>query len=454
MIWKHYLSLLSCLLCMQPIGAHLETFASLVAKSELFSKSAPFATYANLIKVIAKNNVDTQQQVARQANDVHPIISPSVVTLIQDYLEHKRKYGSSTEADLYAHMDVSAFFDRLLIKRPLMFMTENDTYMLRDGKQGCGGFEAIGTQSEHAPLLLREYLSYDEMQIAALIGVAVPTYFINNGNRFNRGITSKEGTYQKEGVYTGLVGARFEKPGLMEWQHMIVTPEQNRAENGYGADADPANIKTKLLALWQKFYGERFATYDQVVNDTTGRFYPVNGETYLDSAVYKKRMKMVIEPFLCDANERGKLAGKKVYCHAVGLGLGVWQITSEQARLMLEVYQEILSQRNFAHIADIDFSWFPPEYADNAKQLCVGNNDIALHYSKRNPADILQHDDAEKLLVAMYAWDSNAYPGNEYWAGYLNASGDPAAASCSTIVELQNPLINSNVSFDQVRMYE
>ena len=50
--------------------------------------------------------------------------------------------------------------------------------------------------------------------------------------------------------------------------------------------------------------------------------------------------------------------------------------------------------------------------------------------------------DPGKLLVAQYAWDGNAFPGNEYWLGQLSGSGDPAAAACSTI-----PLIH-NVDFN------
>ena len=41
------------------------------------------------------------------------------------------------------------------------------------------GFEAIGSDHEQAPLLLADYLSYDEIQLSALISVAVPTLFVN-----------------------------------------------------------------------------------------------------------------------------------------------------------------------------------------------------------------------------------------------------------------------------------
>ena len=57
-----------------------------------------------------------------------------------------------------------------------MFMMGAEDHLLRDGyTQGASGFEAIGTNHEQPPLILSDYLSYDEMQIAALLGVSVPT---------------------------------------------------------------------------------------------------------------------------------------------------------------------------------------------------------------------------------------------------------------------------------------
>ncbi len=431
------------------------TFAGLVQASNAFNARTAFPTKNNRIAVIAGANTAKQSTIERQARNTRPLMHKRVKSLMSRFLKYKKAHGSAVEKQLYTSMKPTAFLDRLLTQRPLMFMQANDAYLLRDGQRGSGGFDTIGTAQEKSPLILRDYLSYDEMQIAALLGVSVPTYFINDGDRNNQAQLGKPGTFEEQGIYTGLVGARFERPGLMEWQHMIVTPQQNTAANGYGAHPTKAD---PLLALWAKFYNTTFPTYGEAVKDKMGRFFKIHSNLYLDTHVYKERMRMVIEPFLIDANDRGAKLNKKVYAHIVGLGLGVWQKHKIQEKLMVDVYADALRKHKLPYIADLDFSYF-----DNS-QTCggVGNmgifkahgNAVTIHFSHRNPAAKLKGSDSGKLLVAMYAWDGNAYPGNEYWIGALNASGDPAAACCSTIAELQNPLINPNVSSKNVFVAE
>jgi hypothetical protein len=276
----------------------------------------------------------------------------------------------------------------------------------------------------------------------------VPTFFINDGSRTNNSSLQDPTAYEEKGIYVALVGARFEKKELMEWQHMIVTQAQNTRKNGFGLRKKRSS---GLLALWERFYTVRFATFTEARLDTSGRFIRIHENEFLDTLVYKKRMRMVIEPFLIEANRYGALRNKKVYVHAVGLGLGVWQISPIQAKLMLEVYADILNLRHLPHIADLNFSWFAKQYhtcggIGDGERFKNELNDIVIHFSTRNPAAKLTGHDSGKLLVAMYAWDANAMPGNEYWIGSLDASGDPAAACCSLIAELQNPLINPNIA--------
>ena len=60
-------------------------------------------------------------------------------------------------------------------------------------------------------LELGGYMSYDEMPLAALLGVAAPSFFINAGPRDNRAQPAPPGTFAPRGVMVGLVGARFER---------------------------------------------------------------------------------------------------------------------------------------------------------------------------------------------------------------------------------------------------
>ncbi len=432
------------------INSFNNTFDDLVKNSKNLNAKTPFPTQANRVAVIAGDDKNKQAEIGKQAGEVRPILHERVKQLIKDFIAYKEKHGSSIEQDFYKNMSESPFVDRLLTKRPLMFVSPTDNALLRNGMDGSGGFELIGTEKQEFPLLLKEYLSYDEMQIAALIGVSVPTYFINNGARNNAAKSGDSDTFEEKGIYTGLVGTRFEKPGLMEWQHMIVTPEQNTKENGYGAQADQNNPKTQLLKIWSQFYGNKFPTFQEAQADTSDRFHKISSENYLDTSIYKERLGVVLGPFLADANQRGKDENKMAYCRVVGLGLGVWAIDGPtQAKLMLEVYSEILEHNKLEQLSTLEFLYFPLRSEDKVVfETGHGGirrarfNEVRIKFTQGNPADKLQGEDADKLLVTMYAWDGNAYPGNEYWAGMLTASGDPAAACCSTIAELQNPLIN------------
>ena len=135
---------------------------------------------------------------------VHPIMHASVPKLVVDFLQIKKEHGSPVERKLYAQMGTVEFITRLLTKRPLVFMTGSDNYLLKEGelreRRGHGGFDEIGTEAEYEPMLLKNLQSYDEMAISALLGMSVPTPFINEGGRRNRGVP---GVCEPKGIYTG-----------------------------------------------------------------------------------------------------------------------------------------------------------------------------------------------------------------------------------------------------------
>ena len=201
----------------------------------------------------------TADSIETMAMSTRPIACIRLKELFEEFLRIKKQIGSDLEKRLYQYCDVKDLVHRLLTKRPLTFYTPKDTYRLRDGKtNGEGGFEQIGTLVDdgRSKLTLSEYISYDEMLLSACIGVSVPTLFINDGKRNNLGKPADKKSYCPQGVYIGLVGARFEKEGLMEWKLCVVTQTQNTAENGYGrrdANTQLAAGNGELIRAWAKF---------------------------------------------------------------------------------------------------------------------------------------------------------------------------------------------------------
>ena len=60
-------------------------------------------------------------------------------------------------------------------------------------------------------------------------------YPINSGKRHSAGVVDfQEEPYVRRAIYVGVVGARMVKSGAMEAQEVIVEPEQNQVQYGYG----------------------------------------------------------------------------------------------------------------------------------------------------------------------------------------------------------------------------
>ncbi|XP_047490993.1 uncharacterized protein LOC125040484 [Penaeus chinensis] len=341
---------------------------------------------------------------------------------------------------LYAGMDVVGLVERLLRKRPATFFACGDQYLLRDGTRGAGGFERIGTPQEAPPLCLRDYLSYDEMKLSALLAVSSRSFFVNDGSRHNKGVPGTPGTFAESGVIVGMVGARLKKTGYMEWQDCLVTPTQNTEAKGYGGRAAPS----QLQALWARMWGRALPTWSDAGARDEG-FLRVSKNMLLNVGVYKARMRLTAEVLLAEAGARAAAEGLKAYVHVVGLGLGVWRASKDQDAMFVDAWGEALQAApSTARVAHVDFSWIGAEVCQGVRdgQRFPGT-DVTIHFSRRALHDPVP---AGTTLVVSYAWDGNSLPGNEYWVGKLSSTGDGAAACSSQVAELHNTHINANVS--------
>lgn len=341
--------------------------------------------------------------------------------LVQSFMQHKVRHGTLAEQTLYMSLSWREEISRLVSKRPLVFMGSRDLTVLRNGKHIGSAFRSwdrVGTTQEtlNDDLRLEDYLSYDEMMLSALLGVSGPSYFVNRGDRYNNAEPGPSGTFEERGVIIGLVGARFERDDHMESTYILPPVARSR-------------MHPDLLRIWHEFLEIK----------------PTAPDTAFNALAYQARIRLTAEILLFEANRRAEIAGKKAYVYIVGLGLGVWQKTPDQPRLYVDVFTQVVRDHGawLTELGTLEFAWIDVTITErNNMRETARQHGIDVLFSRRDPATKLQGDKADQLLVLSYAWDSNSFPGNEYWMNSLQASGDPAAACMSTIAELHNPVIN------------
>ncbi|XP_044577113.1 uncharacterized protein LOC123260183 isoform X4 [Cotesia glomerata] len=382
--------------CMHVCTPPPVTLTTLIKRSEIFPIQFPIKTVR--CSFLKERSIKTDI-LEFNSNSAYPIIHEAMLPLIAGWLKFKREQGSPIEKALYKNMGLIQFIQRLLDKRAVAFYGSDDRWKLIDKKSGEGGWEFVGTDQEKEPLVLSKCLSYDEIKLSAMMVVSSHTEFINDGARENRGVICNDSdAFQPRGVIMGVIGSRFERSRFMESQDIVISPLQNNMDNGYGPSVDGVPEIRELRTLWSRFYGQDYhPLYEQAVRRTKSkenkRYISLTNQTIFDVENYMKRTLLSVEIILLEANTRAEKQNTTAFLHVVGFGL-----------------------------------------------------DIKIHFALREPhSKLVRSTDADKLLVVTYAWDGNAFPGNEFWNGYLAASGDPAAACSSQISELHNPMINSRI---------
>jgi Domain of unknown function (DUF4804) len=440
----------------------------------------------NHIEVLGNSIAATKKSIVQHAQSVNVGISPKLAEGLLNFATYMCEQGSHEEKEIYKNIALPNLVHRYFSCRPLA------AYGIRDLKTGEYLKEQFLFRDNTMSLVLKgkpmpahitltDYISPDEIMWSSLLSLSSWTCCINSGSRKNVGHPNQGGVpYKKEIVFVGVVGPRFEVSNEFDWKLMVITKDQNTAQNGYGV----SHCNNGALGIWEKFYNTKFPTYEEAETHrkehaNEQRFVPVGNPTdnYLFNVpVYKQRVEIAAESFFTDGSARASTAGTLAYLHVVGLGIGLWAIDKKkQEQWMLEKYAHMIRNNKYRAkgIGAINFSWFDPSEEIKKELIQIGlDNDIVIWFSKKDPAaqdPIDKADLGEELFnewmnrlerlgsslpsylkgmitVAMYAWDGNAYPGNEYWLGALDSSGDPAAACCSTITQTQNILVNPFLS--------
>lgn len=356
--------------------------------------------------------------------------------------------------------NIRAFYRRLVEKRPKAFLQPDDRIVrCRENAE----------RKIDLNINLTEYVGYSEIEFGAMLQVFGATQFINKGNRENRGEIGREGTYEKFGYISAIAGMRLETDDpSMERLH-VIRGEREKARQEYdksrvsGEKGDFARMKgvngdfvDGHELIWGQFYGQNSQQQPGSPAAATGDF---------NDEVAERRLCISYKKFLAESIASAKQDEKKAHIRITGCGDGAWvgsdqnerqkyrpKVESAIGRAVRRAFDELAAEQKL-QISAIEFC----QHGANGNYLraFTGGAQVEViegvkiigskaKFSDELKASEKRSDGKDTALCVNFAWDGGSYVGNEYWLGegYFGASGDPAAACCSSIAFSMNPEIN------------
>lgn len=161
---------------------------------------------------VSKNMTEQQEkelkaQLVSFAESTVPVCSDDALTKAAEFLTAKKQSTNPIEQNVYLPLTFDQYIFRLYHNRPLVcYQDQDDTLLMGKQQTDLKAYPKhalIGTSQEEHPFVLEDLISYPEREISELFGISSPTFFINNGDRDNKGNYSDQDNYEKKVFLSG-----------------------------------------------------------------------------------------------------------------------------------------------------------------------------------------------------------------------------------------------------------
>lgn len=307
-------------------------------------------------------------------------------------------------ADIYKSLGTwDKLAERLLTKRVLWYYGNEDLWGCYEGanlEPGKGFKSYLGFVKDR----LGQYLHPDESVISALLGLKVPSFAYDSGQRVRACQVKRPQPDKREVVMLPQVGVRLEPHSRLEYGDLFLMTG--------------ANVQTP---------------FQQALNQGLRELYP-------EITLYESRCRMVIQQAVNAAVNHDK----PTHLILTGLGQGVWQggygakTVPLFSNALIAVIRDLKNTGNLTFMTVMDYK--ANQFSiEEMKQACQDKFNFEYEPTDTTPIFGRQHG-----LVDMFsfAWDGMSLVGNEYYDGLCHQSADPAAAYSTSVAFVSHPRIN------------